>query len=165
MLFALLLFSSSKTTFEHVIHLFVFISGQLCSKDLKGFENWRFNVSVDDESLLVATGEKELEIVGKRYRARLPSLFDDGYSKDLFKVSIHNKKYEKVYCKTTEIYQDTKNDFTLYSKHLQFVHTTKKRTFQSAKAFANGMFPEVQNIVADFQNPDNDLLRVNCILH
>ena len=52
---------------------------------------------------------------------------------------------------------------------LQFVHTSKKRTLQSAKAFVEGMFSVNRSteIVSDFQSPDDDLLRVsnanNCI--
>ena len=44
------------------------------------------------------------------------------------------------------------------------MHTSKRRTFQSAKAFAAGIFPEVKNITVDFQSPDDDLLRVRIIV-
>ena len=40
------------------------------------------------------------------------------------------------------------------------MHTSKQRTFESAKAFANGMFPDVEGIEDDFEKPDNHLLRV-----
>ena len=64
------------------------ITGLICKKDLRLFENWAFNVSVKDEKLLVHTGVEELKGIAERFRYRLPSLLNNGYSKDKFKVCV-----------------------------------------------------------------------------
>ena len=71
--------------FNRAISCNPFVLGRLCDKDLNGFGNWSFNVDVKDKQILVHTGEKELEGIGKRYRTRLPTLLNV-YSKDQFKV-------------------------------------------------------------------------------
>ena len=66
----------------------------MCKEDLERFLNWSFDVNVEDEKLLVPTGEKEQEGIAQRFKSRLPSLLDNDYSYDNFKVSFNIIDYQ-----------------------------------------------------------------------
>ena len=59
----------------------------MCKKDLERFGNWSFDVKVEDEKLLVPTGEKEQQGIAERFKARLPSLLDNDFTSN-FKVDL-----------------------------------------------------------------------------
>ena len=64
-------------------------SDQMCKDDLEIFRNWTFDVKVEDEKLLVPTGEKEQQGIAERFKARLPSLFENELTSNI-KVHIYH---------------------------------------------------------------------------
>ena len=61
----------------------------MCRKDIERFGNWTFDVKVEDEKLLVPTGEKEQQGIAERFKARLPILLGNESTAN-FKVYLYH---------------------------------------------------------------------------
>ncbi|KAK6624155.1 hypothetical protein RUM44_011013 [Polyplax serrata] len=60
-------------------------NGRLCYADLNSLKAWTFNVKMTDANLLTKQGRSDLYFMAKRLRTKYPSLFQQGYSPNLFK--------------------------------------------------------------------------------
>jgi len=57
--------------------------GHLCGKDLGAFLDWHPHLTEADDHLLVQAGRDEMKVLGERFRARLPSLFETFDNKEV----------------------------------------------------------------------------------
>ena len=62
---------------------------ELCEKDFEGISNWTFPWSLDDDSLLIESGRREMEIIASRMAQRFPEIFQNGYNDRDFIVSFY----------------------------------------------------------------------------
>ncbi len=61
--------------------------GDLCQNDIDLLASWSQDVTFDQAGDLMGSGYVEMEEMGRRYRARLPELFQDPYDPDQVTVS------------------------------------------------------------------------------
>lgn len=97
---------------EKILDAYDSRKGKLSPEDVDRFREWSFNLTVDDESLLTASGRREQVELARKLKLDFPTLLNQTYSKEKF----------------------------------EFRHTIKKRTLQSAQGFAEGLFPNVDDI-------------------
>ena len=64
----------------------IFIVGSLCKEDLEGIKEWSFTLTPEDADLLTPAGEAEHFELGERWKIRLPTIFDNSYTEEKFKV-------------------------------------------------------------------------------
>lgn len=69
--------------------------GSLCQADIESIENWTFDLSTDQESLLTESGREENRQLGQRFIQRLPDLLGT-YSEESFKVFYKYKEASKL---------------------------------------------------------------------
>jgi len=60
-------------------------SGQVCPEDLRLLQDWRVDLDVSQEKQLHSEGEREMVLLGHRWRLRLPALLS-AYSESLFRL-------------------------------------------------------------------------------
>ena len=68
------------------LDLILYFTGSLCDTDFQALSNWNFELTIDDDGLITDSGKEEFRHIGKRYKARLPDIFDESYEEDQITV-------------------------------------------------------------------------------